>query len=119
MNNLTLIIAIFTTALALVQTYFVIIQTLKLRNIKKIRDTHLKHLLSESRDLASHLWKHAEGNKELILGAEKAQQMQKNIWLLIVNIFDLTIDDVEKMKNDLGEYEYSLVKGIVKDMKSK
>lgn len=110
-------VAIVSVIFAAIQTYFAVVQTVRLRNVKKIRDTHLKNLLRESRDLASHLFGHAHRDPEILLGAEKAQQMQKSLWLLIINMFDLTLDDVERMRAELGEFEYGIVKSIVMDMK--
>jgi hypothetical protein len=117
MFDLATNVAIVSTVFAAIQTYFAVVQTVRLRNVKKIRDTHIRNLLRESRELAGHLFRQAHGNAEILLGAEKAQQIQKSLWLLIVNMFDLSIDDVEKMRADLGEFEYELVKSIVKDMK--
>ena len=113
--DLTTTIAIISTALAAVQTYFAVIQTVRLRNVKKIRDTHIKNLLRESRELVGHLFAHAHGNADIQQAAEKAQQMQKSLWLLIINMFDLTTEDVENMRRDLGEFEYGFVKSIVVD----
>ncbi|MGD8909451.1 MAG: hypothetical protein PVI92_08880 [Chromatiales bacterium] len=85
----------------------------------KIRDTHIRNLLRESRELAGHLFNNANHNAEILQAAEKAQQIQKSLWLLIVNMFDLTIDDVDNMKEKLGEFEYNIVREMVTDMKRK
>ena len=117
----TTTIAIISTVLAAIQTYFAVVQTIRLRNVKKIRDTHIKNLLRESRELAGHLFTHAKGNAEIQQAAEKAQQVQKSLWLLSVNIFDLTMSDVDAMREreELGDFEYGIVKSIVLDMKRK
>ncbi len=119
MFDLTTIIAIISTVFAAIQTYFAVVQTVRLRNVKKIRDTHIRNLLRESRDLAGHLFGHAQGNAEILLAAEKAQQIQKSLWLLIVNMFDLAMDDVDRMRDELGDFEYGVVKSMVMDMKRK
>jgi hypothetical protein len=75
--------------------------------------------LRESRELAGHLFNNANHNAEILQAAEKAQQIQKSLWLLIVNMFDLTIDDVDNMKEKLGEFEYNIVREMVTDMKRK
>jgi hypothetical protein len=84
--DLTTTIAVISTGLAGVQTYFAVVQTVRLRNVKKIRDTHIKNLLRESRELAGHLFGHSHGNADIQQAAEKAQQMQKSLWLLIINM---------------------------------
>jgi hypothetical protein len=119
MLDLTTTIAIISTLLAAVQTYFAVVQTVRLQNVKKIRDTHIRNLLRESRELAGHLFGRAHGNAEILQAAEKAQQMQKSLWLLSVNVFDLTMEDVENMRAELGEFEYGIVRSIVIDMKRK
>ena len=54
MLDLSTDIAIISTVFAAIQTYFAVVQTVRLRNVKKI-----------------------------LLAAEKAQQMQKSLWLMI------------------------------------
>jgi hypothetical protein len=119
MLDLATNIAIISTVFAAIQTYFAVAQTVRLRNVKKIRDTHIQNLLRESRELAGHLFRHAHGNGEVLLAAEKAQQMQKSLWLLIVNMFDLHMDDVDRMREDLGDFEYGILKHMVTNMKPK
>lgn len=117
--DLTTNIAIISTVLAAVQTYFPVAQTIRLRNVKKIRDTHIKNLLRESRELAGRLFSKANQDAEIQQAAEKAQQIQKSLWLLIVTMFDLTIDDVANMRDELGDFEYNIVRQMVTDMKHK
>lgn len=112
-------IAIVSMILAVLQTLFVIVQTIRLRNVKKIRDTHIKNILRETSDLAGHLFNEAHGNTHMIQCGEKAQQIQKSLWLLIVNMFDLSKKDVDKLKHsgEIGNFEYEILSSITMDMR--
>jgi hypothetical protein len=113
----------FSTTLAVVSfivtiasTILAIIQTLRLRSAKRIIDTHTRAILLESRDLASHLFNEANGNVHMLQCGEKAQQIQKALWLLVINMSNITEEEVDKKLElkEIGEYEYRLLKDLTK-----
>jgi len=103
---------IITTAAAIVA----IIQTMRLRAAKRMIDTHARAILLESRDLASHLFNEANGNVHMLQCGEKAQHIQKAMWLLVINMSNVTEEEVDQKWNqkEIGEHEYRWLKDFTK-----
>ena len=109
-------VGIVSTIITGVSTIVATIQTMRLRTAKKIIDTQVRAILLESRDLASHLFNEAHGNVHMLQCGEKAQHIQKALWLMVINMSNISEKEVERkwQQKLIGDYEYRLLKDLTK-----
>jgi len=105
-----------TIGMALISFIVTVIQTVRLRTFRKIRDTHLNLIWKNSKELSSRLLLKTEEEAPRKACGDRAQRNEEFVAVLIVNIFNLKRKKIEKWyeNQDIDEYDYNLLKKLTR-----
>ncbi|GEM_PF-4591652 len=114
--NLINILSLVLTTLSL---FIAILQTVRINNLRTVRDSHFQLIWLKAKELSRVLYESRENElnqKELFV---RAQRLEENIALLIVNVGRFNARKIEKLKFQgiIDKYDFNLLKRLIHPLK--
>lgn len=105
--------------LTIISIIIAIVQTIKIKNLKKIRDTQLQLIWLKSKELSYALYNNKKNDSFKNECFTNAQRLEELIVLLIVNLgkFDATTINKLREEDFLDDYDIKLLKRLTKSLK--
>lgn len=101
-----------------IPTTVAVIQSLRLRDVRKIRDTYLRLIWTNLKSLSEDLLLLGEAEVPRLACGARSQRMEELICTMIVNISNVDRSKVEKWKkhDEIDDYDYKILKKLTLDL---
>ena len=95
---------------------FGIIQTLRIRSLRKIRNSHLNLIWRNAKTLSQEIILKDENECPRKALGVRAQRLEESIALLIINLFNVTLEKIDnwKSKGLIDGFDVDLLKNLIK-----